>query len=98
MRVRNTMRLLKRQYKAALKSNELQAALYELLRAVDSETAAIIYADPIHLNDLIILTMAVENRRLIEELRKEIAETSRILNSKINYPHPRSIRNPNSRR
>jgi len=43
-------------YRAALKDTDRREALDELIRACDWEMAAVLYCDPFHLFDMLVLT------------------------------------------
>jgi len=76
--------LLKRmrdEYKAALLSRGRRAAFDRLVEAWSAEMGAISYAESFSLTDLLLLTGAVDNRRVNEELTIRASELERRLAS-----------------
>ena len=69
------MNRLKRHYRAALKANEMQEGFDTLWPTWSSEMGAMIYITSkqvVSAMDLLVLTAAVDNRRVLEELRFEL--------------------------
>ena len=76
--------LLKRmrdEYKAALLSRGRRAAFDRLVEAWSAEMGAISHAESFSLTDLLLLTGAVDNRRVNEELAIRASELERRLAS-----------------
>jgi len=78
-RLQEAMRNLRKRYRAALKDGEMQGAFDELWPAWSGEQGAMIYAEVLSALDLLLLTAAVDNRREIEELRREHGEAMRLI-------------------
>ena len=71
------MKRLRSYYRAALKANEMQEGFDALWPTWSSEMGAMIYLTSnqiVSAMDLLILTAVVDNRRLLEELRRELEE------------------------
>ena len=73
-RIQDYMIQLKKRYRAALKDDDLQHAFDEFFPTWSSEMAAMIYADVLSALDLILLTAAIDNRREIMKLKKQMDE------------------------
>ena len=74
-RIQTVIRRLKRHYRAAFKADEMQEAFDALLSAWFCEMGAMIYLSSkqvVSALDLLVLTAAVDNRREIQFLRKEL--------------------------
>ena len=69
------------EYKAALLSRGRRAAFDRLVEAWSAEMGAISYAESFSLTDLLLLTGAVDNRRVNEELTIRASELERRLAS-----------------
>lgn len=78
-RLQEAMERLRRRYREALKDEAMQRAFDELWPAWAGEQGAMIYAEVLSSLDLLLLTAAVDNRREIEELRKENREARRLI-------------------
>jgi len=79
VRLQDTMAQLKARYRAALKDGEMQRAFDELWPAWSSEQGAMIYAEVMSALDLLLLTAAVDNRREIERLWREVEGARRLI-------------------
>jgi hypothetical protein len=79
VRLQDSMAQLKARYRAALKDGAMQLAFDELWPAWSSEQGAMIYAEVMSALDLLLLTAAVDNRREIEELRREVEGARRLI-------------------
>jgi hypothetical protein len=79
VRLQDSMAQLKARYRAALKDGEMQMAFDELWPVWSSEQGAMIYAEVMSALDLLLLTAAVDNRREIEELRREVEGARRLI-------------------
>ena len=79
VRLQDSMAQLKARYRAALKDGAMQRAFDELWPAWSSEQGAMIYAEVMSALDLLLLTAAVDNRREIEELRREVEGARRLI-------------------
>jgi hypothetical protein len=79
VRLQDSMAQLKARYRAALKDGAMQVAFDELWPAWSSEQGAMIYAEVMSALDLLLLTAAVDNRREIEELRREVEGARRLI-------------------
>lgn len=79
VRLQDSMAQLKARYRAALKDGAMQMAFDELWPAWSSEQGAMIYAEVMSALDLLLLTAAVDNRREIEELRREVEGARRLI-------------------
>ncbi len=73
-RLQDAAAQLRSGYRAALKDDAMQRAFDELWPAWSSEQGAMIYAGLLSALDLLLLTAAVDNRREIEALRRELRE------------------------
>jgi hypothetical protein len=78
-RLQDAMVHLRKKYRAALKDDEMQRAFDELWPAWSTEQGAMIYAEVLSSLDLLLLTAAVDNRREIEALRRENADTRMLI-------------------
>ena len=63
---------LRKEYRDKLKDKGKKNAFDKLVSSWDSELGALTYAESIKLNDYILLTSVVENRRLLNDLRERI--------------------------
>jgi len=79
VRLQDTMAQLKARYRAALKDGEMQRAFDEFWPAWSSEQGAMIYAEVMSALDLLLLTAAVDNRREIERLWREVEGARRLI-------------------
>ncbi len=79
VRLQDSMAKLKARYRAALKDEAMQRAFDELWPAWSSEQGAMIYAEVMSALDLLLLTAAIDNRREIEELHREVEGTRRLI-------------------
>lgn len=75
--IRQSIEKLERNFRPAFKGK--LRAFDELQRAWHSEMAAISYAESFTLTKLLILAAVVDNRRVLEELRRELDELRRCL-------------------
>jgi len=78
-RLQDSMMKLRKRYRGALKDDEMQRAFDELWPAWSTEQGAMIYAEVLSSLDLLLLTAAVDNRREIEALRRENADTRMLI-------------------
>jgi len=85
-RLQEAMRNLRKRYRAALKDGEMQSAFDELWPAWSGEQGAMIYAQGLSALDLLLLTAAVDNRREIEELRREHGEAMKLIKEMTGAP------------
>ena len=72
VRIQDQMKLLRDRYRAALKDSAMQEAFDALWPNWSSEMAAMIYSEVLSVMDLLLLTAAVDNRREIKELRRDL--------------------------
>ena len=79
VRLQDTMAQLKARYRAALKDGEMQRSFDEFWPAWSSEQGAMIYAEVMSALDLLLLTAAVDNRREIERLWREVEGARRLI-------------------
>ena len=68
-RIQDSMKHLKKRFRAALKDDELQEAFDDLWPAWSSEMAAMIYAEVLSAMDMLLLMSVVDNRREIIKLK-----------------------------
>jgi len=71
-RLQDSMAQLDSRYRAALKDDAMQTAFECLWDAWSGEMGAMINSEVLSTLDLLLLTAAVDNRRLIEELRRQL--------------------------
>ena len=81
-RIHNLMHDMLHRYSRAFKDNEMQEALKELITDIDREMAAMIYWGHFSACDMMAITAAVDNRRLIRKLTKDICKIGKALNNK----------------
>ncbi|OGD53443.1 hypothetical protein A3K81_04900 [Candidatus Bathyarchaeota archaeon RBG_13_60_20] len=76
-RLQEAMAQLDGKYRAALKDSLMQDAFDELWPAWSVEMGAMINSEVLSSLDLLLLTAAVDNRRLLMELRARLEEPGR---------------------
>ena len=76
-RLQEAMAQLDGKYRAALKDSLMQDAFDELWPAWSGEMGAMINSEVLSSLDLLLLTAAVDNRRLLMELRARLEEPGR---------------------
>ncbi|OGD45920.1 hypothetical protein A3K69_04420 [Candidatus Bathyarchaeota archaeon RBG_16_57_9] len=76
-RLQEAMAQLDGKYRAALKDSLMQDAFDELWPAWSVEMGAMINSEVLSSLDLLLLTAAVDNRRLLMELRARLEERGR---------------------
>jgi len=74
MSFNETVARLRTEYREAIVKPARREAFDRLVEAWSSELGAVTYAESISMFDLMLLTAAVENRRLIEELAAKLKE------------------------
>ena len=77
---------MRREYKDALLSMGRRKAFDRLVEAWSAEMGAISYAESISLMDLLLLTGAVDNRRVNEELILRISEIEKRIDALSQVP------------
>jgi hypothetical protein len=86
-RLKNEIERLARTYRDALKDPGMRMAFDKLVEALGGEVGAMGNADLPSILDAVLLTAAVENRRLIEELRESIMRLETELREKRSRPN-----------
>ena len=76
-RITGSMKRLRKRYRATFKDTAFQWAFDELWKAWAGEMAAMIYWSHHSVLDMLILTGAVDNRRVLVELRRELETLNR---------------------
>jgi len=68
-RIQESMKLLKKRFRAALKDDGLQEAFDDFWPTWSSEMAAMIYAEVLSALDLLLLMSVVDNRRDLKTIK-----------------------------
>jgi hypothetical protein len=75
------LKTLRKEYRDKLKDKGKKDAFDKLVTSWDSELGALTYAESITLNDYILLTSIVENRRLLNDLQERIDKLKSLQNN-----------------